>query len=499
MRKFRTTFAVVLVLALVMFVASSVSVLGSTPLDTVSRTYVDGTAFVPFRQAANAYGATVQWDGENQAVVVTTVHGDTWSFVVAEVGGFNDEGTVFVPVAYASSVFYIAAVEEPVVEEVADEAAYEEEAVYEEAAEEVVYEEEAVEEVAADEEADEDAIYEEEAVEEVAADEEADEDAIYEEDAVEEVAADEEADEADADYEEAVYEEVVAEVTGIHGMITRVTYGYNTAYVFGSFHFGRAHWFPLSDIVEDAMARSDVFAFEIDMDEYEAIYQDLEVLELMAGWMVLPDGLTMADILPDDILENFIGQLELFGIDFDTISILTPSMFVSMFTLELMEEFVDMERDYSVDYYVANFARANNRPIIGLNTVLSELEFQLNIPLEIQPYALVDFDIMAIIESFDEIDLIDAYEVQDIELLREIMSVSFYEGLDNPFVLHTIDVNFNQRCNIFANEIARLLQETEEPTTFFVTIGLGHIIGSPLGHVLQLLEGMGFEVESLWQ
>jgi len=76
------------------------------PIDTVERRTVDGVDFVPFRLVAEAYGASVEWDGENQAVITTSATGNVWTFVVAEVGGFNDNGTIFVPFEYASGVFY---------------------------------------------------------------------------------------------------------------------------------------------------------------------------------------------------------------------------------------------------------------------------------------------------------------------------------------------------------------------------------------------------------
>jgi hypothetical protein len=45
-----------------------------------------------------------------------------------------------------------------------------------------------------------------------------------------------------------------------------------------------------------------------------------------------------------------------------------------------------------------------------------------------------------------------------------------------------------------------LLRETEEPTTFFITVGLWHIIGGEGGgQILVRLAEEGFEITPLWE
>lgn len=74
------------------------------PIDTVPTRFVDGVQFVPFRATANAYGFfELTWDG---ATATVTVVGLT-SFTVAEAGGFNDNGTVYVPFAFAVALFEV--------------------------------------------------------------------------------------------------------------------------------------------------------------------------------------------------------------------------------------------------------------------------------------------------------------------------------------------------------------------------------------------------------
>jgi len=61
--------------------------------------------FVSIRQEAYANGYTVEWDSENNAVLVVAPDGTVRVVQVSVSGTFNDNGTVFVTVEYASEIF----------------------------------------------------------------------------------------------------------------------------------------------------------------------------------------------------------------------------------------------------------------------------------------------------------------------------------------------------------------------------------------------------------
>ena len=100
-------------------------------------------------------------------------------------------------------------------------------------------------------------------------------------------------------------------VDGIHGLLTRIEYGDNVAYIMGSMHMGRPHWFPLAGVVEDAMRRADVFAFEFDF----TLRDDPLVMVGLQEHLLLPQGMTLLDVLTPQGLENFFDFLEIFSSD----------------------------------------------------------------------------------------------------------------------------------------------------------------------------------------
>jgi len=301
--------------------------------------------------------------------------------------------------------------------------------------------------------------------------------------------------------------ESAPEIVGIHGMLTRVVYGDNVAYILGSMHAGKPYWFPLAQIAEEAMARSDVFAFEYNIAAGRGLSWESSYNEMFALYRTLriPDNRTLREIMPSDAFFSFQRNLRTYssrGISYDMVKNLTPLAVIEIIYASMPSALGDVSRDFSVDDYIVDFALANNKPIIGLNSMLREFEIISDIPLEIQVNALNDFPDYAtllemIIEESRNIRLDELYETQNIDAIREFLIASAAASEGNPF-LEIYQRNLMYvRDNVFAEEIARLLRETREPTTFFMTIGLAHIIDG-YGIVLDLLEEMGFELTSLW-
>jgi len=275
---------------------------------------------------------------------------------------------------------------------------------------------------------------------------------------------------------------------GIHGNLHRIEYNGNVAYVFGSMHLGRPEWFPLADVVEDAMRRADVFAFEFDLTQEEL------AVTISMEYIFLPGGQTLADFLPLDVYETFVAKMSTYyTFDYASMNVFTP-MFISMLTA--MELFGEMELDpaYSVDLYVMNFALENGLPIIGLNSLFSEISILYDLPDHVQiALAEISQDRSEALLAARDLRMVELYETQDLAGLLDLR-LSMAEP-DDAFSVHFLANAVHARCRIFAAEIERLLRQTPEPATFFVTMGILHIIGGEVDtNVLGLLRDAGFDV-----
>ena len=275
---------------------------------------------------------------------------------------------------------------------------------------------------------------------------------------------------------------------GIHGNLHRVEYGANVAYIFGSFHLGRPHWFPLADSVENAMRRADVFAFEFDLTQMGlAAFMTMQ-------YIMLPGGQTLAEFLPPDVYETFVANLATYyGFAYGFMNRLTPMTISTIVNLEIFAE-MGLDPAYSVDTYVFDFAVRNGLPVVGLNELQSELSLALDLPDDVQiALAEATMDRAAALEMAQELRMAEMYEAQDMAGFLELRLA--LADADDAFSRYSLETLVHGRCRIFASEIARLLTRTEEPTTFFVTMGLLHIIGGDVDtNVLGLLREAGFEV-----
>ncbi|MCL2616672.1 MAG: TraB/GumN family protein [Defluviitaleaceae bacterium] len=282
---------------------------------------------------------------------------------------------------------------------------------------------------------------------------------------------------------------------GIHGKLSRIEHGDNVAYILGSMHAGRPEWFPLSPIVEDAMRRADAFVFEYDMSIDQG---SLEMMLLVMEHMFMPTGVTLETLLPPDSYANFVENIATFNwIDYSTASNMHPMAIAQVVTYEVLSE-LDVSTEYSVDMYVYNFAAEHGLPVSGLNSIESELTIVFNMSDDVKIAMMEDFPSKAeMLEEGEELALADAYESNNLEGLLHMLQQSYIDA-DSPAVRFMQDTLMHKRCVIFADEIERLMLETEEPTTFFITVGLAHIIGGEAGKVLYILEDRGFEVTGLY-
>ena len=347
----------------------------------------------------------------------------------------------------------------------------------------------------------------------------------------------------------------------IHGFFSRAEHNNHTVYFLGSMHYGRPEWFPLAPIVEEAMARTDVFAFEVDMEvllflegdidlddwdfdnlnfdewdfdgwdfddfdlnewdiddfdfdewaldmfmnnlsglggDFDMLGIAIELERLSEELSILPGNTTLEDVLPSDIFSNFIEMLDTYKyVTYEDIMFLTPVAAAQFISTVEVGHYIDIYRAYSVDHYISNFANENNRPSVGLTNFASEISFRLDIPMAIQAEAFRDFTnwVTFFVQSVSYVNaLIEAYETQNAEAIRHLITTAFQDAPSNAYVQFE-EATLTQRSRIFGQEVMRLLNETTEPTTFFVTVGAAHILS---GNVFSVLEENGIEIVPLW-
>jgi len=310
------------------------------------------------------------------------------------------------------------------------------------------------------------------------------------------------------------------EDTGIHGAIHRIEYGDNVVYLFGSMHAGSEEWYPLANVVEDAMARADAFVLEFDMTMGSYSPEEVAALvALVSSAYTLPEGLTLADVLSEEVYNNLLYHLPSYGVDYEAIYRQNPvALAISIqndVSMALFSE-VGISPMNSVDFYVLNNAMERGVPILGLEPtmqqlriafvpdeeILEEAGFDSFTLEEIMEAAVADFVSRDdLVEAMGrEIGLPDYYAANDLARINELFQPTA-EMMESAYGRYMVDVLMNFRSTYYANEIAYLLQNTDEPTTFFVTVGLSHIIreGEHFTNIVEQLDLLGIEAVPIFE
>jgi len=294
--------------------------------------------------------------------------------------------------------------------------------------------------------------------------------------------------------------------SGIHGAIHRVTYGENTAYIFGTIHGGMPDWFPLADAVEDALRRADIVLVEVD----EIGLSPEAMMDAVMGAIFLPDGLTWVDFLPEEHYNHMVEMMDAWGVFYSDVNTMNPSYLVWQLTMSIAISLssLDVGIEASVDSYIASVAAQRGLPVIGLEPIEQHLDILYNPPLEVVLAMIMHLhppDVM--VEDFLESgeltldEMAYYYAANDFAPINE--SFAIIVDFDCPYLVYMREVVMDWRSTFYANEIIRLLRETEEPTTFFAAVGLSHVIRSGAHElftdIIEQLTLAGFHPVPIWE
>ena len=253
-----------------------------------------------------------------------------------------------------------------------------------------------------------------------------------------------------------------------------------TIYLFGSIHILPPNMIWQTPAVDAAMKASDVFVFEIPMDD--STKGDITSFVQKNGY--LPPKTTLPSLLDAKAQKDYAQVLTLTHIPGDKLQTMRPWLAALVLDVSYM-----MQRHLSPDSGV-------DRKVYALATTQGgktfrafetpEQQFALLMPTD-RKLEVAEFD-----SSLDEIlhdqgstgDLIDAWADGDTKRLARLAS----EGIkDHPEVQKALFTDRNQN---WVGQIAKML---DEPHTFFITVGAGHLAG-PKG-VPALLRAKGYKVD----
>jgi uncharacterized protein YbaP (TraB family) len=270
------------------------------------------------------------------------------------------------------------------------------------------------------------------------------------------------------------------------------------------------------------MRRTDVFAFEVDMT-FESVEFDeiMELMDLYEEGMFLPNNQTLSDVLPEDVHEKLVEHIESFGRTYEEVYRMNPIALAMDLQVEataelFAEQGIYYDEQIGVDGYILDYAMRHEVPIIGLEPLIQQMKIGYAPDEEILNRAGFDgslenimSDVFTDFTSKDELlkmlrveesVIYDDYLYNDLEFMIAGMEVS-NEELENEFTRYMIEVLMNFRSTYYAERITELLQDTDEPTTYFVAVGISHVIrtGDHLTNIVEQLDLRGITAEPMFE
>lgn len=264
-----------------------------------------------------------------------------------------------------------------------------------------------------------------------------------------------------------------------HPAMWRVTGKHGTAYLLGSIHVMPLNVEWHSREVKDAIKRSDVFVFEIPIDD--ATKDRIKTLIAERGR--LPKGQKLRDMLPPDSQKEYDGAMTYLDMPPATFDDKRPWLASLM-----MDSIVLLQRHRlnggGVDDILFKEAKNSGKELRFLETV--DQQIALIMPadpaIELKEFEMELHTVQT--QDHDLDTLTSAWTSGDTETLAKVSGLMF-EG--HPEARAAF---FDDRNRAWVKKIEAMLGERK---TFFITAGAGHLVGE--NSVPALLRAAGYKVE----
>lgn len=210
---------------------------------------------------------------------------------------------------------------------------------------------------------------------------------------------------------------------------------------------------------------------------------------------------------PDEYFK-FMDLLFIYDIVYGMIRGLKPFAIENFIRLYIFTDYINAENirlDHTTKYMMS-FASRNEIPVKSLIDIHTYYNYSYNIPLEYQIASLLALPEQNVL-LHEQIKKLYGYAYNDLNIMYRYFKIcieSIYHdytaGLitSNHFKYFTHRKNAENNLSIMiTNEIARLMRETYEPTTFFISVGIERMLGNY--SIINLLIEDGFEVIPLYE
>ncbi|GAA0464338.1 TraB/GumN family protein [Alkalibacillus silvisoli] len=280
-------------------------------------------------------------------------------------------------------------------------------------------------------------------------------------------------------------EQQIGDPNGPGGFLWQVEHEGTTVYLQGTIHAGTTDFYPLHEKIETAYYEADVIVPEIDLNDVN-MYEMQQTQQELGMYQ---DGTTIDEHISDELYEELEATIEELGMDMEMFASFKPWLLSSLIQSLRIQELGYL---HGVDDYFLNQAVLDDKEVIALETVESQLDVLASPPEEYQITMLEDSIVN--LDSFDE-ELTRMFELYKEGNQEELMDYLFDESVEPSEGEEAFMEALNDDRNYdMASQIDEFLQSGDEKT-YFVIVGTAHLIVEP--HIVSILEDEGYDVEHI--
>jgi uncharacterized protein len=255
----------------------------------------------------------------------------------------------------------------------------------------------------------------------------------------------------------------------------------NRIYLLGSVHLLRPSDYPLPAAIYDAYEDAETLIMELDMDDLDPLAAQALATELG----VLSGGGSLAALLGAENYAIALALAEKAAIPLELLAQTEP--WLAAITVEqLMLTRIGFNPEYGVENHLTQRATADQKEILGLESMNDQLQMLDGLPMAVQQALLLQT-----LEEGLEIEtlmneLIAAWRSGDIETLERTMLKDMQQ---HPELYQQLVVERNR------NWVGQIVALLDEPEDYLVVVGALHLIGDD--GVPRMLDKLGHSAKQL--
>lgn len=264
-----------------------------------------------------------------------------------------------------------------------------------------------------------------------------------------------------------------------HSFLWKATRGGNVVYLVGSVHLLTKDYYPLSPALEAAYKDTALLVEEVDMGEM--LGADAQMQLLRRG--MLPAGQSLDKVVSADTMTLVNKSAVELGIPVEALKLLKPWM--ASLTLDALEwQKAGFDADLGLDKHFYDSAKADGRPVQGLETVEFQLSMFDGMTPEQQDHMLADSIKELSTEQASVTTVANAWKAGDAPGVERIV---LQDLKSDPVMYQRLLVDRNR------NWLPKIEALFTRPRPSLVVVGAAHLVG-PDG-LLQLLKARGYTIE----